>query len=1138
MRAEYLSVGDLDDLELTLVRPVPNWLRKFSDTARARPKDEDQPRREVFLRAPRSGHPDRVVVHSADGTERAEATATDVNALRRVLGLGRQAVTWAAQVKDTRLVVHVHVFGKGGIPAEGLCIGVDDEVADRVREHMRDPRTSFEGVRDWLMEQLSMSAVPDNPHERVRIVHSSTPAADGGLMPDAFTLLGDLWAADVALRDDRLRITRLVGVGNRRGQRWPVLTQTALSFVNASVQEATSEEIRAALAGLIQEGKSYLQLWRAYDELEWQVLVREALLLGVPKYDKWREHEDGTWTFYLDRRDHSSDPREFLRRLQLRDGRTELEATEHIPAELTGEGRGGQGRGTRGTVVRVNEAGGTVDIKPPRARGRAGAPEPPPPHGVLFLALSGSRVSQDRRVRARDRIMSGKAEMRGLAQLIEGVGIPPAQPRSFARYDRVLKRVIRESIPAGSPTESQRKALKQALQTPDLLVVQGPPGTGKTQFITMLLRCLDATGESARAFNRTLITSYQHNAVDNMVRKARNRGLPPTRVDNDEDRAMQSAHQLRAEILEQVKQHADLRPGVARQQRLGELQTLVAGYDVSPTAIGDLADTLDRAVALAGDALSPALAGRLAAIQSRITARAAAGRSLLATRHEAAVRAARSLRTVAGSFADDGPDRAARALPVLDEAGLLSDEDRDLLRRAAAWSQPEDPPPADPPFLAGLAALRAWLLTRLGSDSKAVTPAPARDPDVQVLLHDIADAAERHFGTERGSLDDVLADYLNDLKNGNIALIHETLSRYNAVLAATVQQTDSPAMYQAMDAPHPVFGTVIVDEAARANPLDLMIPMSCARDRIILVGDHKQLPHAMERRIEQELRQTGKYADTSRLQQSLFQRWFDMFSSGSGSIRAITLDEQFRMHPVLGRFVSTVFYGSPTAVKPHLSTHTLTHQLKPYRGKVAGWIDVPHDGHREDRSEHSAVRRKEAKRVADELKSLAAADDRRQLTFGIISFYAGQVKAIQEELLEAGLLVPDDEKPDELRPRPSMEWTDEPKPRPRLRVGTVDAFQGMEFDVVLLSVTRSNPPTRDRGTPETALRRYGHLTSEQRMCVAMSRQRRLLLAVGDAAMADRETAPSDPASPGRSLVEGLVAFLELCKGPYGVVVRP
>jgi superfamily I DNA and/or RNA helicase len=38
------------------------------------------------------------------------------------------------------------------------------------------------------------------------------------------------------------------------------------------------------------------------------------------------------------------------------------------------------------------------------------------------------------------------------------------------------------------------------------------------------------------------------------------------------------------------------------------------------------------------------------------------------------------------------------------------------------------------------------------------------------------------------------------------------------------------------------FSTVIVDEAARANPLDLNIPLTSAKRRVILVGDHQQLP--------------------------------------------------------------------------------------------------------------------------------------------------------------------------------------------------------------------------------------------------------------------------------------------------------
>lgn len=200
---------------------------------------------------------------------------------------------------------------------------------------------------------------------------------------------------------------------------------------------------------------------------------------------------------------------------------------------------------------------------------------------------------------------------------------------------------------------------------------------------------------------------------------------------------------------------------------------------------------------------------------------------------------------------------------------------------------------------------------------------------------------------------------------------------------------------------------------------------------------------------------------------------------------------------------------------------------------------MPHSNEHEARDGFSFVRKSEAERVADELVALASQDATRKLTFGIISFYGAQIAAIRGALIDRGVLLPDDEDPKAIRPVPAMEWTDEPHPRERLRIGTVDAFQGMEFDVVLLSVTRSNRPRHDDGTFDAALRRYGHLTSDQRMCVAMSRQRRLLLAVGDSAMADRAAAPAspDPGARGRSVVEGLVAFLELCEGPDGTVIR-
>ena len=91
-------------------------------------------------------------------------------------------------------------------------------------------------------------------------------------------------------------------------------------------------------------------------------------------------------------------------------------------------------------------------------------------------------------------------------------------------------------------------------------------------------------------------------------------------------------------------------------------------------------------------------------------------------------------------------------------------------------------------------------------------------------------------------------------------------------------------------------------------------------------------------------------------------------------------------------------------------------------------------------------------------------------------------------------------------------------------MGTVDAFQGKEFDVVLLSMTRSNDLAADQ--PKLLRRKYGHLMLENRLCVAMSRQKRLLIVVGDGGMLIGEQAAQ--------AVPGLVRFLKLCEGDHGV----
>ena len=95
-------------------------------------------------------------------------------------------------------------------------------------------------------------------------------------------------------------------------------------------------------------------------------------------------------------------------------------------------------------------------------------------------------------------------------------------------------------------------------------------------------------------------------------------------------------------------------------------------------------------------------------------------------------------------------------------------------------------------------------------------------------------------------------------------------------------------------------------------------------------------------------------------------------------------------------------------------------------------------------------------------------EEGKDLSYGVITFYSEQVKSIKRKLKNK---LGDDAK--------------------RVRVGSVDAFQGMEFDVIFLSVVRSNdkkPMARiDKNSkPEPInydyLEKYKGIDKEQIMC--------------------------------------------------------
>jgi superfamily I DNA and/or RNA helicase len=228
------------------------------------------------------------------------------------------------------------------------------------------------------------------------------------------------------------------------------------------------------------------------------------------------------------------------------------------------------------------------------------------------------------------------------------------------------------------------------------------------------------------------------------------------------------------------------------------------------------------------------------------------------------------------------------------------------------------------------------------------------------------------------------------------------------------------------------------------------------------------------------------------------------------------------MHPLLGQFVSQTFYehhGDPQIVTGK-DPATLGHTLAPYAPAVAGWVDIPlSQGGEEGRISKS--RAGEAEWIASELQRLMTATD--EYSFGVITFYADQERELWRALARKGLA----EEKEDGGYRPSARCqpfvNSDGKLVEPLRVGTVDAFQGKEFDVVFLSMTRSNAIPEDEAH---ARRKYGHLMLENRLCVAMSRQKRLLVVVGDLGMVRAANAESS--------IRSLVAFRRFCEGPNGI----
>lgn len=902
-------------------------------------------------------------------------------------------------------------------------------------------------AQDWLRDEFVLEPSEGATCRVVLRADKAATSVDRG-----FVLIGATRELDVRAVGRTLQAVRLA----------PRRHESVLATVLLNVRLTFATDLSAAdpdeapLVSLIGDD-SYLRRWARYGEAEYQTEAELGETLGTARYVEVELLPEGTWRFFL------AGSSNLLTNVSTE---MALDAREDATTRRRSVGR------FAGAVESVDRTRRSIDLRP------VDAAMVPAHAGTLEYSIGGSTTSHRRRVAAAQNLATGNVPLPELTAILEMRSSRPKRVDRRMSWDSpATRRIFGDS----EPTEAQKRAIEVALNTPDLAVIQGPPGTGKTQVIAAIAaRVAEEAGESG-ATRQVLLTSFQHDAVDNVASRTVVFGLPTIK----ETARDQGGSWLRVWRQDRLRHAAELFRQVEQGElavRRGWLVERRNAYLLAPVSDDSAADLLDDIA----KELAPHLTSRTLE-DLRRTATTLRRSRTGSEKDQNLVAAIRALRTSPIAHEDDG-QRNARVLMARLEKGATVPEHIDLQPvEAARWADTLSEVEFQDLELAKCALLDAFGLSRVR------TLLPSRNDHVVKLVNESIQELDSVLKVDGQGLAAVLSRFVHDLETDSQG-VEGALGQYAAVVAATCQASASLAARPDAFSETAKFSTVIVDEAARANPLDLQIPLSIATRRVVLVGDQRQLPHIVDSQIAGAV--SANDSELVELEESLFGRLFRFLHSerlAGRPERVVTLNKQFRMHPRLGEFISENFYAPfGESIESPRPAEDFPHDLPGYEGRVAQWLDVESRQGLEERSGTSWSRDSEARSIAVEVKRLLEASP--QLTFGVITFYRAQAGLILEHLHGLGVASRDPDTGEIDITSDNWRYTTDAHGNivERLRVGTVDAFQGKEFDVALLSTVRT--PRRQLTSSATA---FGHLRIMNRLCVAMSRQRRLLIAVGD-----------------------------------------
>ena len=317
------------------------------------------------------------------------------------------------------------------------------------------------------------------------------------------------------------------------------------------------------------------------------------------------------------------------------------------------------------------------------------------------------------------------------------------------------------------------------------------------------------------------------------------------------------------------------------------------------------------------------------------------------------------------------------------------------------------------------------------------------------------------------------------------------------------------------DDEHLAFDVVVQDEASKATPSELSMPLVYGTKSII-IGDHRQLPPNLDREdilyklhyqalqsvdIEEkeqiiELEKFVRY-NFDQLEKSHFER---LFIQANDSIKG-TFRKQYRMHPDINKVIEQ-FYTKDGGLECGFINEDYESEGTPFSRfhgiEIEGllspenhvvWIDTNSP---EIAEGTSRTNKGEVDAVEWVLSLFASSDsfasynnkftNEEDKEIGLITFYGGQLRKLRQlQGKYAGKLT--------------------------LKPSSVDRFQGMERNIVIVSLVRSNCiAENEKQAPDFRIYKeygyrkqndYGFAKSPNRLNVALSRAKRLLIIVGN-----------------------------------------